>query len=147
MKWITPTYLKKSPWARSHLHSAGPRPSHASFIALSPPCSLCGNSTSLGTNVIIKLYQTYKYSSWHHFHLIDGVPSHAKGIEPLTWLDAQCKWRQLEYLRFWYHFIITLVPNEAEFSHMREHEEDQAVKEVWEGRGPAEGRCDLARGP
>jgi hypothetical protein len=53
-------------WARSHLHSAGPRPSHASFIARSSCPHMHGNSSSLGTDVTI-LSQNYKYSSWHYF--------------------------------------------------------------------------------
>jgi hypothetical protein len=41
------------PWATSHLHSVGPRPSHASFTAPTSCPHLHGNSSSLGTNVII----------------------------------------------------------------------------------------------
>ena len=57
----------KRPWARSHLHSAGPRPSHVSFIAWSSCPNLHGNSSSLGTNVTIP-NRNYKFSSGHHFH-------------------------------------------------------------------------------
>jgi hypothetical protein len=60
--------------------------------------------------------------------LIDGVPSRAKGAWWLKWLG-----------------IITLVPNEDEFP-SRCGQEDLAVKKAWEGWGPAEWRCDLARG-
>ena len=79
------TSIKEFGWlwprAKSHMCSAGPRPSHASFTARSSCPLLHGNSSSLGTNVIV-LGQIYKYSSWHHFiisKLIDGFPSHAKG--------------------------------------------------------------------
>ena len=41
------------PRARSHLHSARPRPSHASFTAQSFCPHLSGNSSWLGTNVTI----------------------------------------------------------------------------------------------
>ena len=41
--------------------------------------------------------------------------------------------------------IVTLVPNDEEFPH-RCRQEDHAVKKEWEGRGPGEWRCDLARG-
>jgi hypothetical protein len=37
------------------------------------------------------------------------------------------------------------VPNKEEFPHMCGHE-DWAEKEAWEGQGPTEWRCDLARG-
>ena len=40
-------------WARSHLHSVGPHPSHASFTARSSCLHLRGNSSPLGTNVTI----------------------------------------------------------------------------------------------
>ena len=52
------TLQKIQPQAKSHLCSAGPRPSYP---------HLCGNSSSLGTNVIIH-GQNYKYSSWHHLY-------------------------------------------------------------------------------
>ena len=42
-----------SPQAKSHLHLAGPCSSHASFIAQSFCPHVHGNSSSLGTNVII----------------------------------------------------------------------------------------------
>ena len=46
------------------------------------PCShLCGNSPSLGTNVIIKLYKIYKYASWHQFH---STPNHLSHWTPLA---------------------------------------------------------------
>ena len=38
-----------------------------------------------------------------------------------------------------------MVPNEEEFPCMCK-QEDQVVKEAWEGQGPTEWRCDLARG-
>ena len=57
----------KWPWVRSHLHLAGPCPSHASFIARSSCPQLHGNSSLLGTNVTIP-NQNCKYSSGHHFH-------------------------------------------------------------------------------
>ena len=57
----------QGPRARSHLHSAGPCPSHASFTTRSFCPHLHGNSSPLGTSVTIP-GQNYKYSSWHHFH-------------------------------------------------------------------------------
>ena len=59
--------------------------------------------------------------------LIDEVPSHVKGAQWLKWPG-----------------IITLAPNEEEFPCRCEHEE-WAMKEAWEGQGPVEWRCDLAR--
>ena len=41
--------------------------------------------------------------------------------------------------------IVTLIPNGKEFP-CKCWQEDWAVKEAWEGRGPTEWRCDLARG-
>ena len=41
------------PQARSHLRSAGARPSHASFTARSSYLHLRGNSSPLGSNVTI----------------------------------------------------------------------------------------------
>src|SRR5450631_3155584 len=41
------------PWARSHLHSGGPCPYHASFTVRSSCSLLCGSSSSLGINVTI----------------------------------------------------------------------------------------------
>ena len=38
--------------------------------------------------------------------------------------------------------IITLVPNREKFPCRN----DWTMKEAWEGRGPAEHKCDLARG-
>ena len=38
-----------------------------------------------------------------------------------------------------------MVPNEENFPRMC-GQEDWAVKEAWEGRGPAEHKCDLAQG-
>ena len=67
LKGIEDFNLEHWPRPRSHLHSVGPRPSHASFIARFPCPLLHGNSSSLGTNVTI-LSQNYKYSSWHYFH-------------------------------------------------------------------------------
>ena len=55
------------PWATSHLHSDGPRPSHASFTARSSCPHLRGSSSFVGTNVTIP-GQNYKYSSRHPFH-------------------------------------------------------------------------------
>ena len=44
---------RNGPWARSHLHSVGPRPSYASSL----PSLLCphlrGNSSLLGTTITI----------------------------------------------------------------------------------------------
>ena len=53
------------PWARSHLHSVEPRPSHVSFTAQSSCPHLRGNSSSLGTNVTIPshLSQIFKLTS------------------------------------------------------------------------------------
>ena len=51
------------PWAKSHLHSTGPRPSHAFFNVQSSHLHLRWNSSSLGTNMTIP-GQNYKYSSW-----------------------------------------------------------------------------------
>ena len=63
-KWYL---VSLTPWAKSHMCSTGPHPSHASFTAWSFCPHLCGNSFPLGTNVTI-LGQNYKYSSWHYFH-------------------------------------------------------------------------------
>ena len=41
--------------------------------------------------------------------------------------------------------IVTFVPKEEEFPH-RCRQEAKALKEAWEGRGPAEWRRDLALG-
>ena len=38
-----------------------------------------------------------------------------------------------------------MVPNKEEFPR-RCMQEDHAVKEAWEGRGPPEGKCNLVRG-
>ena len=54
-------------WARSYLHSAGSRPSHASVTVRSSCPHLRGNSSSLGTIMTIP-NQNHKYLSWHHFH-------------------------------------------------------------------------------
>jgi hypothetical protein len=45
--------VMSTPWARSHLHSVGFRPSHASFTARSSRPHLHENSSLLGTNVTI----------------------------------------------------------------------------------------------
>ena len=55
------------PRARSHLHLAGPHPSHALFIARSSCMHLRWGSSLLGINVRIP-GQNYKHSSWHRFH-------------------------------------------------------------------------------
>ena len=39
--------------------------------------------------------------------------------------------------------VVTLVPNMEEFPRRCE-QEDQVMKEAWEGRGPTEHKCDLA---
>ena len=41
--------------------------------------------------------------------------------------------------------IVTLVPNKEEFPRRCE-QEDRAMKEVWEERGPTKHKCDLAQG-
>ena len=61
-------YLCLWPWARSHLHSVGPCPSHASFTARSSCPYMHGNSSLLGTNVTI------------HDHLSHSAPLACEGI-------------------------------------------------------------------
>ena len=70
------------PWARSHLHSVRPRPSHASFIVWSSYLHLHGNSSSLGINVTIpvKITNIQVDITFIIPKLIDGVPSHVKGV-------------------------------------------------------------------
>ena len=135
--WAPKTMTRKKimaviwPRARSHLHSAGPCPSHASFTARSSYPHLRGNSSSLEKqcdNTRSKL-QIFKLTSLFSFpRLIDGVPSHAKWTWWLKWPG-----------------IVTLVPNQEEFVR-RCMLKGWAMKEAWEGRGPSEWRCDLARG-
>ena len=41
--------------------------------------------------------------------------------------------------------VVNLAPNKEEFAH-RCMQQDQAVKEAWEGWDPTEHKCDLTRG-
>ena len=53
-----------TPLATSHLHLAGPTPpTPPSLHGLphAPNPHMCGNSSSLGTNVTVKIHQNYKY--------------------------------------------------------------------------------------
>ena len=117
--------------ARSHLHSVGPHPSHASFTAWLPYPHLHGNSSSLGTNVTIP-GPNYKYSSWHHFHYSQ--------VKLMEFLHMP---KELDDLSD--QVIVTLVPNKSSHATMNKNE-DRAMKEAWEGWGSTEWRCDLARG-
>ena len=102
------------PWARSHLHSVGPRPSHASFTAQSSPCSLHARAWELflvGTNVTINLFQNYKYSSWHTIKWravyiicilvsrVEGeVGNHFKVLYALVFVHMKWRWHIESYV-------------------------------------------------
>ena len=119
----------KWPWARSHLHLIGPRPSHAS-----PSLPKLPTPTCVGTlprwepmwQYPIKITDIQVDINFIIPKLIDGIPSHVKGAYWLKWPG-----------------IVTLLPNTEEFP-CKCKQEGRAVKEVWEGWDPTEWRCDLA---
>ena len=80
-----------TPRARSHFHSAGSRPFHASFIAWSSCPHLRENYSSLGTNVIIPS-QNHKYSSWHIFHYsqVNWCSSFTCQRSLMAWVTGYC---------------------------------------------------------
>ena len=109
------------------LHSAGPTPpsllvlpARRTFVGIVP----CWEPMwqHLVKIIIIQVDITFIIPK-----LVDGVPSHAKATQWLKWPG-----------------VVTLVPNEGEFA-CRCGQEDRAVKEAWEGQGPAEWRCDPTR--
>ena len=115
-----------TPGARSHLHSAG-SPHHASFTAWSSYPPLHGNSSSLGTNVIMPS-QSYKHSSGHHFH-----------YSQVNW------WGSFTCQRSLMAKVTTCCHIGSQWG--RVPMQVRAMKEAWEGQAPAEWRCDLVGGP
>ena len=111
-------YLCLWPWARSHLHSVGPCPSHASFTARSSCPYMHGNSSLLGTNVTI------------HDHLSHSAPLACEGIPSIDF--GIMKMMSTLIFVIW-PGVVTLVSNEEEFPH-KCGQEDQTMKEAWEGR-------------
>ena len=123
------TYMAR-PRVKSHMGSAGSRPSYASFTVQSFCPQLEGNSSSFGINVTMPS-QNYKFSSWHHFHysqLIDGVTYMSKELNGLSdWV-------------LWHWFPM------GKSSHACLGR--KTVQWRWRGeeRAPAERRRDLAQG-
>jgi hypothetical protein len=112
----------------------GPALSHASFTApVYLPALAWGNFSLLGTNGTTP-------GHWSHW-----VPlaCEATASINLGMMKLMSTWIIDVNLLFW-PGIVTLVPTEEEIPR-RCRQEDQAVKEVWEGRRPAEWRCHLAQ--
>ena len=120
---------RQAPHAKSHLCSVGPRPSHTSFTARSSCLHMHENSSLLGTNVTIL------------DHLSHKAPLIRKGT-PLINLGIMI------VISTWIFVILTgychIGSHKEEFP-CRCRQENQTLKEVWEGRGPAKHICDLTR--
>ena len=117
-------HLYLRPWVRSHFHSLGLHPSHTSFVARSSSPHLRGNQCD---NTRPKL-QIFNLTSLYY--------------SQVNWWSSFTCQRSL-WLKWPCH--VTLIPNMEEFL-CRCGLEDQAVKEAWEGRGPAKWICDIAWG-
>ena len=119
--------VKTRPHAISQLHSAGALLFHYPVFMPAPAWELLhvGNQCD---NTRSKL-RTFKLTS------LSSFPG---------WLmeSFTCQRSLMSEVTGYCH----MVPNEEEFPCSRCGQEDHAVKEVWRGRGPAECRCDLARG-